>query len=58
MADEKETVVAKVRTIRRATRKKYSAEKKMRIVLERLWGETKIRELWRREGSATNLYYI
>ena len=40
MADEKETEEAKVRTIRRATRKKYSAEEKMRIVLERLRGES------------------
>jgi transposase len=57
MADEKEGVEAKVRTIRRATRKKYGAEEKMRIVLEGLRGETKIRELCRREGIAANLYY-
>jgi len=57
MADEKESVEAKVRTMRRATRKKYSAEEKMRIVLEGLRGETKIRELCRREGIAANLYY-
>jgi transposase len=57
MADEKESVAAKVRTIRRATRKKYSAEDKIRIVLEGLRGETGIRELCRREGIATNIYY-
>ena len=57
MAEKKESVTATVRNIRRATRKKYSAEEKMRIVLEGLRGETKIRELCRREGIPTNLYY-
>ena len=57
MAEQKETVTATVRTIRRATRKKYSAEEKMRIVLEGLRGESKIRELCRREGIPANLYY-
>jgi transposase len=57
MAEKKESVTATVRTIRRATRKKYSAEEKMRIVLEGRRGETKIRELCRREGTPTNLYY-
>jgi transposase len=52
-----ETVAATVRNIRRATRKKYSAEEKLRIVLEGLRGETGVRELCRREGIATNLYY-
>ncbi len=46
-----------IRTIRRATRKKYTVDDKMRIVLEGLRGETGIRELCRREGIATNLYY-
>jgi transposase len=57
MAEQKESVTATVRTIRRATRKKYSAEEKMRIVLEGLRGQSKIRELCRREGIPTNLYY-
>ena len=39
------------------TRKKYSADDKIRIVLEGLRGERGIRELCRREGIATNLYY-
>ena len=46
-----------IRTIRRATRKKYTADDKIRIVLEGLRGESGIRELCRREGIATNLYY-
>ena len=36
-----------VRDIRRANRKLYSAEEKIRIVLEGLRGETTIAELWR-----------
>jgi transposase len=52
-----ESVEATVRDVRRATRKKYTAEDKIRIVLEGLRGETGVRELCRREGIATNLYY-
>ena len=40
-----------VQDIRRATRKHYSAEEKIRIVLEGLRGEDSIAELCRREGS-------
>jgi len=46
-----------VREIRRKTRKKYSAEEKIRIVLEGLRGEAGIAELCRREGISANLYY-
>ena len=56
-ADKPESVESTVRTIRRATRRKYSAEEKIRIVLEGLRGETSLRELCRREGIPTNLYY-
>src|SRR6187401_2625624 len=45
-----------VKSIRRATRKQYSAEEKIRIVLEGLRGEDSI-ALCRREGIAQNLYY-
>ena len=41
-----------VRDIRRATRKQYSAEEKIRIVLDGLRGEVTIAELCRREGIA------
>ena len=50
-------VESKVREIRRKTRKRYSAEEKIRIVLEGLRGEESIATLCRREGIATNLYY-
>ena len=46
-----------VRDIRRATRRRYSAEEKIRIVLEGLRGEDSIAELCRREGLNTNVYY-
>src|ERR1700741_5007327 len=46
-----------VRDIRRATRKQYSAEEKIRIVLDGLRGEHSIAELCRREGIAEGLYY-
>ena len=46
-----------VRDIRRKTRKKYSAEDKIRIVLEGLRGEDSISALCRKEGINANLYY-
>jgi cold shock CspA family protein/transposase-like protein len=46
-----------VKNIRRATRKQYSAEKKIRIVLAGLRGESSIAEWCRREGIAERLYY-
>ena len=46
-----------VRGIKRKTRKHYSAEEKIRIVLEGLRGEASIAELCRREGIASSLYY-
>ena len=46
-----------VRDIKRATRRKFSAEEKIRIVLAGLRGEDSIAELCRREGLHQNLYY-
>ena len=46
-----------VKDIRPATRKQYSAEEKIRIVLEGLRGEDSIAELCRREGIAQGVYY-
>jgi transposase len=58
MAEETTSnVESTVREIRRKTRKKYSAEDKVRIVLEGLRGEEKIAELCRREGIHQNMYY-
>jgi transposase len=46
-----------VRDIRRATRKHYSPEEKIRIVLEGLRGEDSVAELCRIEGINANVYY-
>ena len=53
----KEPAEQVVKDIRRATRKHYSAEEKIRIVLEGLRGEDSIAELCRREGIPPNVYY-
>ena len=47
-----------LKDIRRATRRHFSAEDKIRIVLDGLRGEDSIAELWRREGIAQSLYYV
>ena len=46
-----------VKQIRKATRRKFSADEKIRIVLEGLRGETPISEICRREGIASSVYY-
>ena len=47
-----------VKDIRRATRRHFSAEDKIRIVLDGLRGDESIAELCRREGIAQSLYYV
>jgi len=46
-----------IKDIRRATRKQYSAEEKICIVLDGLRGEESIAELCRREDIAQSIYY-
>ena len=46
-----------IRTIKRKTRRKYSGEEKIRIVVEGLRGEESIAALCRREGISESLYY-
>jgi len=46
-----------VKQIRKATRRKFSADDKIRIVLEGLRGEISISELCRKEGIAASAYY-
>ena len=53
----KELVGKVVQNIRRATRKRCSAEEKIRIVLEGPRGEDSIAKLCRRERISQNLYY-
>jgi transposase len=47
-----------VREIRRKTRRKFSPDEKIRIILEGLKGEESIADICRREGIAPNLYYM
>ena len=54
---QKDSAEKTVRDIRRATRRNYSAEEKIRIVLQGLRGEDSIAELCRKEGINQNLYY-
>src|SRR3712207_3535259 len=53
----KPSAEATIKDIRRATRRHFSAEEKIRIVLEGLRGEESIAELCRREGIASSMYY-
>ena len=53
----KEPATQVLKNIRRATRRHFSAEDKIRIVLEGLRGEDSIAELCRREGIAASMYY-
>jgi transposase len=46
-----------VRDIKRKTRRKFSSEEKIRIILDGLRGEDSIAALCRREGINANLYY-
>jgi transposase len=57
MAKKQASARSTVRQIRRKTRKKYSAEDKIRIVIEGLRGEATVAELCRKEGISQSLYY-
>lgn len=46
-----------IRDIKRKTRRKFTAEEKIRIVLEGLRGEASISDLCRREGIHPTMYY-
>ena len=47
-----------VKDIKRQTRRKFSAEEKIRIVLEGLKGEASVATICRREGIAPALYTV
>jgi len=57
MAKKKPTAEGTVRNIRRRTRKQYSAEEKLRVVIEGLRGVMSVAELCRKEGISQSLYY-
>ena len=56
-SNTKQPAAQVVKDIRRATRRHFSAEDKIRIVLDGLRGEDSIAELCRKEGIAQSLYY-
>ena len=55
--DDQRAVEKTVREIKRRTRRRFSPEEKIRIVLQGLRGEDSIAELCRREGLHQNQYY-
>lgn len=57
MSTTKPSAEATIKAIRRKTQRKYTAEEKIRIVIEGLRGEVSIAELCRREGISDSLYY-
>jgi transposase len=57
MGQKESSATDVISTIRRKTRRKYSAEEKIRIVIAGLRGEDTVAELCRREGIAQSLYY-
>jgi transposase len=54
---KKESAEKAIKDIRRKTRRRFSAEEKIRIVMEGLRAEDSVAELCRREGISANLYY-
>jgi transposase len=50
-------VLSVIKDIQRQSRRQYSAEEKIRIVLEGLRGEESVAEICRREGLNSNVYY-
>ena len=46
-----------VREIKRKTRRKFSSEERIRVILEGLRGEESIASICRREGIAPSMYY-
>ena len=54
---ERKPVLSIIKDIQRQTRRQYSVEEKIRIVLEGLQGEQSVAEICRREGLNPNVYY-
>ena len=54
---KKKSAESIIKDIKRKTRRKFSAEEKIRIVLEGLKGEESVAAICRREGISPNLYY-
>ena len=57
MAKQRRTATAVIKDIKRQTRRKFSSEEKIRIVVEGLKGEESVAAICRREGIAPSLFY-
>jgi transposase len=57
MQKKKKSAEKIIKEIKRNTRRKFSSEEKIRIVLEGMRGEESIAAICRREGIHANLYY-
>lgn len=57
MNKKKSSATSLIRDVKRRTRRKFSAEEKIRIVIEGLRGEESIAEICRRESIHPNQYY-
>jgi transposase len=57
MIRKKKSAESVIKELKRKTRRKFSAEEKIRIVIEGLKGEDSIAEICRREGIVPALYY-
>lgn len=57
MSSQKPSAESTIKAIRRRTQRKYSAEEKIRIVIEGLRAEGTVAELCRREGISESVYY-
>jgi transposase len=56
-ASARKPALSIIKDIQRQTRRQYTAEEKIRIVLEGLQGEQSVAEICRREALNTNIYY-
>ena len=54
---KKRSTTALISELKRKTRRNYSSEEKIRIIIEGLRGETSIAELCRKEGISQGIYY-
>ena len=54
---KKKSASALISDLKRKTRKAYSSEEKIRIIIEGVLGETSIAELYRKEGISQVNYY-
>ena len=54
---KKKNASSLINELKRKTRRKYSSEEKIRIIIDGMLGETTIADLCRKEGIAQTLYY-